>query len=416
MTVRRAGNGPVPGPRGPRVRRGPDNLPVADVLAGIAFVAVAIASLAFLTGGLPNGAAGGGDGGPIRTATPSNIVVVDPRTNVPGTILYVKAGNIWLQHGAKATTLTSGGNDSMASFSADGQWIYFIRTVAQAGLWKINAVPRRFDLETPALMRVRTDGSTPPEQLLSGGLSSGAYNWSFFLRQPVVSPNGKTIVVVTDGPDPNTGDVVLKQFDPATGSLTPLNAPEIPPLGHQDPTWSPDGRYLLFVKNARDGFRGAPVVMRFDTETGKFVAITGPGYTAPRWSPDGRYIVATRTTTFGTDVIVLDAVLGTELLRVTSDERSFDPVWSPAGNALAYFSLDRGVTDLWQVGLSTTLEPALVGVPLKLTLLAGLDPASRPDWWIPADQLPTPPPTQAPTAPPTPVSSGSGATSPTTVP
>ena len=134
MTVRRAGNGAGPGPHGPRVRPHLAGLPVADVLAGIALVVVAIASLTLLSGSLPiggGGGDGGGDGGPIRTATPSNIVVVDPRTDVPGEILYVKAGNIWLQHGAKATALTSGGNDSMASFTADGQWIYFIRTVAR---------------------------------------------------------------------------------------------------------------------------------------------------------------------------------------------------------------------------------------------------------------------------------------------
>jgi Tol biopolymer transport system component len=247
-------------------------------------------------------------------------------------------------------------------------------------------------------MRIKADGSAPAESLLTGRIKSGSFVWSYFLRQPVASPDGSTIVVVTDGPDPTRSDVVLKSFNPATGQLTALKAPEIPPLGHQDPAWSPDGRYLLFVKNARDGSRGAPVVMRYDTTTQKATAVTGPGYTSPAWSPDGRYIAATRTTSFGTDVVILDAARGSELLRVTSNGSSFDPVWSPAGTTIAYLSLSGGVTDLWSVGVTMAGGPALKGGPLQLTISAGLDAASRPGWWIPASQLPTPVPTALPTA------------------
>jgi Tol biopolymer transport system component len=380
-------------------------LSVGNVVAGLGLLAIAVLSLSLLTGNLPLRTGGnggdGGDTGPIRTATPSNIVIVDPRAKVPGTILYVKAGNIWLQHGETATALTSGGHDAMPSFTADGQWIYFIRTADVTGSWRIGGVARRFRLDMPTLMRIKPDGSAQPEALLTGQVKSGSSVWSYFLRQPVVSPDGSTIVVVTEGPDPTKSDVVLKTFDPATGKLTSLNAPESPPLGHQDPAWSPDGRYLMFVKNARDGSRGAPVIMRYDMTTRKAVAITGPGYTSPAWSPDGRFLAATRTTSFGTDIVVLDAVRGTELLRVTTNGSSFDPVWSPAGDAIAYLSLSGGVTDLWSAGVTTSGAPALKGSPLELTIAAGLDAASRPGWWIPANLLPTPVPTAIPTPVPT---------------
>ena len=284
----------------------------------------------------------------------------------------------------------------MPSFSADGQWIYFIRTADEPGRWSINNLARRFLLATPMLMRIKADGLGEPEVFLVGRIETGSFTWSYFIRQPVASPDGATVVIVTDGPNPSKSDVVLKEYDLATGKLRSLDAPEIEPLGHQDPAWSPDGRYLLFVKNVRDGSRGAPVIMRYDTTTGKAATITGPGYTSPAWSPDGRYFAATRTTSFGTDVVILDAQHGAEFLRVTKDERSFDPVWSPAGNALAYLSIDGGVSDLWLVGISGTGPPILDGDPLELTLSAGLDPASRPGWWIPVDQLPTPPPTATP--------------------
>lgn len=402
MNTRRtgAGSGPTPGSgsAGGRRAAGLPGIALGDLLALGGLVVVAVLTFSVLTGNLlvGSGGGGGGGGGAIRTPTPSNVVVVDPRAHVPGTIVYVKAGNLWLQHGDKASALTDGGHDSMPSFTADGQWIYFIRTADELGHWPVGGVLSRYLLSMPSLMRVRADGSAPPEALLTGRFKSGSYTWSYFLRQPVVSPDGSTIVVVTDGPDPTASDVVLKRFDPATGKLTSLKAPELPPLGHQDPAWSPNGRYLLYVKNARDGSRGAPVLMRYELTTGKAIALTGPGYTAPAWSPDGRYIAATRTSTFGTDVVILDAAHGTELLRLTTNERSFDPVWSPAGDALAYFSLDGGVTDLWEVKLSLVKGPAAVGDPLQLTVAAGLDAASRPGWFIPLDQLPTPPPTATP--------------------
>ncbi len=377
-------------------------LPLGDLAAAVGLIAIGLLSITLLTGNLPLVSGNGGNGGPvgpIRTPTPSNIVNVDPRINVPGTILYVKAGNIWLQHGDKALVLTSGGQDAMPSFSPDGQWIYFIRSLDETGSWRISGAARRFRLETPTLMRVKPTGSAPPEAILTGRVKSGSFLWSYFLRQPVVAPNGSTIVVVTDGPDPTRSDIVLKSLDPATGKLTALKVPEISPLGHQDPAWSPDGHYLLFVKNARDGSRGAPAILRYDTTTQKSVALTGPGYTSPSWSPDGRFIAATRTTSFGTDVVILDAAHGSELLRVTNDEGSFDPVWSPAGDAIAYLSISGGVTDLWSAAITTAGAPALKDKPLQLTIAAGLDAASRPGWSIPASLLPSPAPTVAPSSP-----------------
>lgn len=386
-------------------------LPRADLAAGIGLIVVGVLSFSLLAGRLPfladgSSRGGDGDGGPRRTPTPSNVVIVDPRTEVLGSILYVKAGNLWLQHGAKATALTSGGHDSMPAFSPDGQWIYFVRTVDETGRWRVSGVARRFRLTTPTLMRMRPDVTAAPEALLKGRVTSGEYTWSYFLRQPVVSPDGTRIVLITDGPDPTKSDVVLKEYDPAAGTLTTLKAPQVSPLGHQDPAWSPDGLSLLYVKNARDGSRGAPVIARYDFTTGTAVVITGPGYTSPAWSPDGRFIAATRTTAFGTDVVILDAKAGTELLRVTTDERSFDPVWSPAGDAIAYLSIDGGVTDLWMAKVDVSVGPVLDGKPLALTVAAGLDAASRPGWWIPTELLPTPPPTPTPAPTIAPVESG----------
>jgi Tol biopolymer transport system component len=384
----------------------------------VGLVAVALLSLGLLTGNLPGIGSGPGDGpgpdvGPIRTPTPSDVVIVDPRVDVPGALVYAKAGNVWIQRGVRAVQLTDNGGDSMPAYSPDGRWVYFIRTTPETGRWRVNGLARRYRLATPTLMRTRADGSADPEALLTGRVISGASTWSYFLRQPAISPDGTKAALVTDGPDPTTRDVVLQVLDLATLELTDLKAPETEPLGHQDPAWSPDGLYLLYVLNGRDGSRGAPVIMRYDTTTGTSAAITGPGYSTPAWSPDGRFIAATRTTAFGTEVVILDAARGSELLRLTVDERSFSPVWSPIGDAVAYLEIERGVTDLWLVRLDVRGTPAIEGERVQLTIAAGLDAGSRPGWWIPPELIPTPPPTPTPVPTPAPTT---GPPAPTSAP
>ncbi|TAK00179.1 MAG: hypothetical protein EPO36_09635, partial [Chloroflexota bacterium] len=133
----------------------------------------------------------------------------------------------------------------------------------------------------------------------------------------------------------------------------------------------------------------------YDTTTGKTKTLTGPGYTTPIWSHRGTYLAATRTTAFGTDVVVLNG-RGSELLRVTNDGRSFSPVWSPVGDAIAYLTIEHGVTDLWLQSIDISTAPVLDGERIQMTLSAGLDAGSRADWWVPEDQIPTPPPTPTP--------------------
>jgi dipeptidyl aminopeptidase/acylaminoacyl peptidase len=222
----------------------------------------------------------------------------------------------------------------------------------------------------------------------------------------VISPDGTTMAVISDGPDPTKSDIVLKFLDLAKKSLTDPKIAQTQALGHQDPAWSPDGTFVLYVRNAREGGRGTPAIYRYNVATGKSNALTGPGYTAPSWSRDGRYVAATRTSQFGTDVVILDGRTGVELLRVTRDESSFSPVWSPKGDALAYLHVEHGVVDLVQVTLKGTAPDWTAGEPLALTITAGLAADSRPAWFIPADQLP-PLPTPTPVA--TPVPSGAAA-------
>jgi Tol biopolymer transport system component len=381
---------------------------LAPGLAIVGLLIVAIVTINLLNGQLPFGGgqtpagnAGTGSNGPARTPAPSNVVVVpDPPPDEPpfaGAITYAKAGNIWVQTPDGATQLTdsSDGYDSMPSWSPDGKWIWFIRTKTSAGLWPLRGRDVRYVMDVPHLMRVSANGSAEPEDLKSGRFKRDGYTWFSWMRQPVVSPNGKLVAMVTDQPRPEERDVVVQFFNVETGKFSRPDLPVTSPLGHQDPTWRPDGRFLAFVRNGREGATGAPVIYRYDVKDKASRALTAAGYLEPTYSPDGKYLAATRQSTIGTDVVILDGRNGTELLRVTNDGRSWGPKWSPAGDGIAFLNIDRQSVDLHLAKLGGTPGAWTVDEVLPLTDVSGLDAASRPDWYIPAEELPAASPSPA---------------------
>jgi Tol biopolymer transport system component len=380
------GIGPVAGYVGPALGV------VALVLIGALTLSLFNGQIPFLPTAAANDGTGNGgtDGGPGATAAPSNVIVVVPKTAFPGSIVYAKAGNIWVQSGSDVKQLTSSGNDSMPTFSADGKSIYFIRIQEGTGKFPTGGNTSQgrswYDLDTPGLYRMNFDGSGA-QRLLYGRFIQGGSAWFYWLRQPVPSPDGKTIVVVSDGPNPLQSDIVLHSFNLKTKKLTSLNLTESLHLGQQDPAWRPDGKYLLFVKNGRELTRGAPQIYRYDPASNTSKAVTGPGYLSPAYSPDGAWIAATHTDAFGTDIAILDQA-GKEVLRVTDDAHSFAPIWSPAGNAIAFLHLEGTIVDLRMAMLDDATGQWVVKETVDLTKVSALDGASRPSWYIPPSELP----------------------------
>ena len=402
-----------PSDRDPRRSSG-SGFPVAAALSVVGVLVMAFVTLSLMNGDLSflTGAAGGqgpggsgAPGGPARTPTPSNIVVVPtekPGLEVPGMLLYAKDGNVWIQSGGKATQLTTGGRDSMPSFEPDGTAVIFVRTRAVTGYWTMNGATRRYRMDVPSIMSIPATGGEAT-QILDGIVDPpGRKKWMGFIREPVLSPDGRTIAMASDLPDPSRSDVVMKTYNLKTGKIKDLGLSQVAPLGHQDPAWRPDGLRLAYVRNERDGTKGVPRIYSYNLATKKSAPITGPGYLHPSWSPDGTYLAVTRTTAFGTDVAILNARTGAELLRLTDDGKSWAPAWSPEGDQIAFLHVSGQVVDLRMVQLDGTGPAWTVKETIDLTTNAGLDGVSRPDWFVPAGQLtaPTAAPAAAATASP----------------
>ncbi len=387
---------------------------LAPALSIIGLVLIGLVTMSLFTGKLPirdSGGNSGGGAGPNVTAAPSDVVNVptpkpqpnpSDNPNVPGTLAFAKQGNIWVESDFKAKQITDTGRDSMPSWSPDGTWIYFIETVQQRGLFPSQGGggARYYSLTYPVLTRVHPDGKGR-EAIFSGlyKAGGGAYQWFFWMRQPVLGPDGHTIALVSDGPDPQRSDVVFQFYDMKTGKLTKAPVTENAPLGHQDVAWRADGKLLLYVRNGRDGSRGAPAVWQYNPASKTASALTGPGYTSPAFSPDGRWIAATRTTTFGTDVVILNAKTGAEVLRVTNNGSSWAPVWSPAGDSVAYLTISYQIVDLRLTPLKGRAGSWTLGDEINLTQSSGLDGSSRPSWYVSPADLPAPSPTSTGASP-----------------
>lgn len=178
------------------------------------------------------------------------------------------------------------------------------------------------------------------------------------------SPDGKLIAYYSYG----KGGIWL---------IPPLGGParQLTSFGSH-PAWSPDGQWIVFQSNPisnlsfeGSGFaRGSALWIVHPDGTGaRQITVSGSpqgGHGDPSWSPDGRRIVfaSEDEPRYGLWSVKFD---GTGLVNLTPNGSSFlphDPVYAPDGKSIMY----GGFQGLWQIQVAPATS-APVGDPVQIT-------------------------------------------------
>jgi Tol biopolymer transport system component len=150
------------------------------------------------------------------------------------------------------------------------------------------------------------------------------------------------------------------------------------------PAWSRDGKWIAFQSSLLDDF-GADAMGANPTSTVWVVRTDGTdlrqltthgnpngGHGSPSWSPDGKHIVFVSSLSGLSKGVWVIGADGTGLtLLVAMSFGHYDPVYTPDGNSVVYGAVGAGHDfGLWQVHVSPDTSAA-VGPPTEITNSGG---------------------------------------------
>ncbi|MGY0799677.1 winged helix-turn-helix domain-containing protein [Lysobacter sp. A286] len=175
-------------------------------------------------------------------------------------------------------------------------------------------------------------------------------------HSPEWSPSGREIAFLRIVPGQSCHVLVV----PATGGVERV-------VGTCDPSdppgfdWTPDGRGLIFGgRGLVNGGAGLQVLNLASGEVQALEYDADPNHQdfAPRYSPDGRWIIFVRNSPLG-DFWRLSATGGIaeRLTRINAEIRGWD--WSSTGRALIYGRRDHSSSGLYRYGLDTGAHTSL---------------------------------------------------------
>jgi TolB protein len=254
-------------------------------------------------------------------------------------LIYSMQGSLWRQRlgSSDATQLTSGdGYDYQPDWSRDGRYVAYASYRNDAiELWLLDV----------------TSGTTNP--LVANDAVNVDPRWSL---------DGSRLAFVSTADEGRWHIFVAPVHDGQIG--TPVRVTENHDSGlpryyysvwdhYLSPSWSPDGRELLFVSN-RGRVWGTGGFWRMAAEpaaTPREIHYEETTWKArPDWSPDGKRVVYSSYLGRQWNQLWLTPAGGGDTFQLTyGDFDATAPRWSPDGSRIAFISNEEGNTSLWVV-------------------------------------------------------------------
>jgi dipeptidyl aminopeptidase/acylaminoacyl peptidase len=156
-------------------------------------------------------------------------------------------------------------------------------------------------------------GETEPRRVIDpayGGGNSGN----------VWSPKGDCIAFT----NAHSGFSQVAVVDVQSGKVLPLTRE---PRGHSDVSWSPDGEWLVFVRNGPDGMSNDVLTIRADGSGQARQWTTGKGRrSSPKFSPDGKSVAWLESSSIRSRDIGLMELASGSISQITNSMGRIDPV------------------------------------------------------------------------------------------
>jgi TolB protein len=193
-----------------------------------------------------------------------------------------------------------------------------------------------------------------------------------------VSPDGRTLLSLSSQtlPDGQTLDAFgLVDLAALPGTPRPIG----PQAQLRNPSWSPDGQWLVFESNAAS-FRD---LYRLDLASGSILRLTDDpqGNFEPAISPDGQRIAFVSSRDGNAEIYVMTSDGGSpqRLTHALGDDSA--PTWSPDGRTIAFLSArerERGIDVFVMDGDGAGQRP-LVDDPTRTRSIIARDATFSPD-------------------------------------